>query len=130
MVHKDILGDTLGILVYEALNATQPEAAMRTFHLCIAAITLAASPALAFECPVGKGASIYGGAPGGILRAEPRADAPVVAKFKGGTAAVAVLEVASACRLPKGWVRADVNGKSGYIRETELRPRARPGMPE
>ncbi|KAA0588783.1 SH3 domain-containing protein [Azospirillum oryzae] len=129
-VYKDILADKIGFLVYVSLDTIQAEVGMRTFHMCIAAIALATSPAMAFECTIGKGASIYDGAPGGKLRAEPRDDAPIIAKLNAGMAAVAVLEVAPTCRLPKGWVRADHNGKSGYVRESDLRPRLRPGLPE
>ncbi|WP_146255495.1 SH3 domain-containing protein [Azospirillum sp. TSA6c] len=125
LVYKDILDDKTGFLVYEMLTATQPEACMRTLLMSIAAITLATSPAMAFECPVGKGASVYDGVPGGKLRTEPRDDARVISGLKNGMA-VAVLEVKPACRLPNGWVRVDHDGKSGYVRESDLRPRIRP----
>lgn len=101
---------------------------MRLYAVCVVA-ALTSSPALAFDCPVGKGASVYDGVQGKRLRLEPRDDALVVTTLNG-VAAVVVLEVSPDCRLPRGWARADHNGKSGYVREADLRPRVRPGMPE
>lgn len=92
-------------------------------------ICMISAPALAFECPVGRGAEIYDGVPGARLFAEPRDGAPVVARFDG-VAAVAVLEITKECRLPKGWLRADHRNKSGYARASDLKPRVQFGMPE
>lgn len=93
------------------------------------ALSMVSAPALAFTCPVGKGAEIYDGAKGAKLYAEPRDGASVVTKIDP-VAAVAVLETKKDCRLPKGWLRADHKDKSGYVREADLRPRVRFGMPE
>ncbi|WP_372399842.1 SH3 domain-containing protein [Azospirillum sp. HJ39] len=101
---------------------------MRRIVLC-AALSVVSAPVFAFDCPIGRGAEIYDGAQGAKLYAEPRDGAPVVTKIDP-VAAVAVLETKKDCRLPKGWLRADHKDKSGYVREADLRPRVRFGMPE
>lgn len=97
--------------------------------MAAAVMLLIPSIANAIECPVGRGADIQSGVKGARVYAEPRETARVLGRLDG-VGAVAVREPTPACRMPKGWARADHMGLSGYVREADLRPRVRFGMPE